>query len=210
MAFICFSRSLPSYAEAFLVDDEQAEILECDVFGEDAVRADDDADLAVLELVDDLFVSSAEASKQPDRGNERRSVEGRFDSALIGQKLSARAWPPVSTTTASTPPYTSPCLFHSRHRRTADVHCARLHVVHLFVDRHGLIFGAHRIRTLPRTQPLRRVLAEGVALHYLSPRGVEFTACPPYRVHAGLLTEALRAHAVPLSLSSLAGGRRFE
>ncbi len=48
-----------------LVDDDEAEVLEADVRGEDAVRADEDVDLAALEPFEDLrFLPAADVARQ--------------------------------------------------------------------------------------------------------------------------------------------------
>ena len=60
-------------AEALLfIDDEQAEVLELEVFGEQAVRADEDVDLAVGDLFEDLFLlfRGAEAGDHLDVDGE--------------------------------------------------------------------------------------------------------------------------------------------
>ena len=69
----CFSRSLWRDAEALLfVDDDEAEIAELDVLREQAVRADDDVDLAVGDLLRDflLLLSGAEAADHLDANRE--------------------------------------------------------------------------------------------------------------------------------------------
>src|SRR5882724_981583 len=61
-------------AEALLlVDDHQAEILEADIFGEQAVRADDDVDLARFECCENLFLlrGGAKAAQHLDSDGKR-------------------------------------------------------------------------------------------------------------------------------------------
>ncbi len=58
---ICGAHLLEAFfvadAEALLfVDDEQAEVLELEVFGEDAVGADEDVDLALFGFFEDDFL----------------------------------------------------------------------------------------------------------------------------------------------------------
>ncbi len=57
-------------AEAlFFIDDEEAEILELELLGEDGVGADEDVDLAGFDLLDDsgFFLRGAEAGEHFDR-----------------------------------------------------------------------------------------------------------------------------------------------
>ena len=66
---------LVAHAEALLfVDDEQAEVLELDVFGEQAVGADEDVDLAGFDFFDDqlLLLRRAEAGDHLDVDGELR------------------------------------------------------------------------------------------------------------------------------------------
>ncbi len=61
-------------AEALLlVDDEQAEVLEADVLGEEPVRADEDVDEALAAVLDDglLLRAAPGAGSGPRRGRER-------------------------------------------------------------------------------------------------------------------------------------------
>ena len=66
-----------AHAEALLfVDDEQAEILELDVFGEEAMGADEDVDFAGLDLFEDdlLLFRRAEARDHFDVDGELREA----------------------------------------------------------------------------------------------------------------------------------------
>ena len=72
---ISFSRSLWRDAEALLfVDDQQAEIVEFHILGKQAVRADDDIDLASFDMparISFLLCGRAEAAEHLDAHGKR-------------------------------------------------------------------------------------------------------------------------------------------
>ena len=138
---------LLSYAEALLfVDDQQAEVLERDVFRKNPMRADDDVDLAMLELADDLllFLRRVVARQQLDRHRKRGEASKERTVVLIGQDGRRREHGHLLA------------VHHRLERRphrhlgfsVADVateqtvhRLARLHVALHLVDCHGLVFG---------------------------------------------------------------------
>ena len=69
------------------VDDEKAEVFEVDVFGEDAMRADDDVDLARFEFANDffLFFRAVVTSEKFDRDRERCEAPQKRAIVLVGE-----------------------------------------------------------------------------------------------------------------------------